>query len=205
LILKAVCGNKTNFKVDKARKALMLYVALLHYPVYNKNGKVVTTAIANMDIHDIARCAKTYDVRGFYIVNPISFQRNLVKDIISHWRDGYGANFNPLRKEAFELVRLKKNIEEVLLEVEEQTGSVPKTIITGAKLKDGLLKFAELKKMLRKDDLPYLLIFGTGSGITKELVNKADFRLEPIRGVKRYNHLAVRSAAAIILDRIMGN
>ena len=183
----------------------MLYIALLHYPVYNKDGKIVTTAIANMDIHDIARCASTYDVRGFYIVNPISAQRYLAKDIISHWRDGYGANFNPSRKEALELVRLKENLEEVLTEIEEQTGSVPKSIATGANLKDGLLTFTELKKMLRNDDLPYLLIFGTGSGIAEELVNKADFRLEPIRGVKEYNHLAVRSAAAIILDRIMGN
>ena len=205
MILKAVCGNKTNFKVYKTRKALMLYIALLHYPVYNKDGKVVTTAIANMDIHDIARCASTYDVRGFYIVNPISFQRNLAKDIISHWRDGYGANFNPSRKEAFKLVRLKQNLEQVLTEIEGQTGSVPKTIVTGANLKDGLLSFTELKKILRNDDLPYLLIFGTGSGIAKELVNKADFRLELITGVKKYNHLAVRSAAAIILDRIMGN
>ena len=38
----------------------MLYIVLLHYPVYNKEGKIVTTAIANMDIHDIARLAKTY-------------------------------------------------------------------------------------------------------------------------------------------------
>ena len=183
----------------------MLYIALLHYPVYNKDGEVVTTAIANMDIHDIARCASTYDVRGFYIVNPISAQRDLAKDIISHWRDGYGANFNPSRKEAFKLVRLKQNLEQVLTEIEGQTGSVPKTIVTGANLKDGLLSFTELKKILRNDDLPYLLIFGTGSGIAKELVNKADFRLEPIIGIKKYNHLAVRSAAAIILDRIMGN
>jgi hypothetical protein len=205
LILRVVCGSKADFKVYKTRKALMLYIALLHYPVYNKDGKVVTTAIANMDIHDIARCSKTYDVKGFYIVNPISAQRDLAKDIISHWRDGYGANFNSPRKEAFELVKLKASFEEVLTEIEVQTGFVPKTIVTGANLKDRLLSFTELKKILRNDDLPYLLIFGTGSGIAKELLNKADFRLEPIIGIKKYNHLAVRSAAAIILDRIMGN
>jgi tRNA (guanine37-N1)-methyltransferase len=55
----------------------MLYIALLHYPVYNKEGKVVTTAIANMDIHDISRLAKTYGLRGFYVINPISSQRVL--------------------------------------------------------------------------------------------------------------------------------
>ena len=32
-----------------------LYVALLHFPVYDKNGAVVTSAVTHMDIHDIAR------------------------------------------------------------------------------------------------------------------------------------------------------
>ena len=32
-----------------------LYVALLHHPVYDKNGAIVTTAVTNMDVHDLAR------------------------------------------------------------------------------------------------------------------------------------------------------
>ncbi len=36
-----------------------LYVALLHHPVLDKNGLVVTTALTTMDIHDIARSART--------------------------------------------------------------------------------------------------------------------------------------------------
>jgi len=31
-----------------------------------------------------------------------------------------------------------------------------------------------------------------------------DHRLAPIQGVSNYNHLSVRSAAAIILDRLLG-
>jgi tRNA (guanine37-N1)-methyltransferase len=34
-----------------------LFLALLHYPVRDKNGAIVTTAVTNMDIHDIARSA----------------------------------------------------------------------------------------------------------------------------------------------------
>ena len=37
-----------------------LYVALLHHPVYDKNGAVVTTAVTNMDVHDFGRLARTY-------------------------------------------------------------------------------------------------------------------------------------------------
>ena len=61
----------------------MLYIVLLHYPVYNKEGKIVTTAIANMDIHDIARLAKTYGVQEFYVVNPIVEQRNLAQKLLT--------------------------------------------------------------------------------------------------------------------------
>jgi hypothetical protein len=181
----------------------MLYIALLHYPVYNKDGRVVTTAIANMDIHDIARLSRTYGVRNFFLVNPISAQRDLAGEIINHWRHGYGAGFNPARREAFELVRLKATLDEVRSEIAGQTGCLPQIIVTGANFRDRLLTYTDLKEMMRNDNLPYLLIFGTGSGVAEEIVNRADFRLEPIKGNGDYNHLAVRSAVAIIIDRIM--
>jgi hypothetical protein len=181
----------------------MLNIALLHYPVYNKNGKVVTTSIANMDIHDIARVARTYGVLNFFIVNPSAAQRDLARAIINHWREGYGAVFNPSRREAFDLVEIKADLDEVRDEIIAKTGLAPKMVVTGAGFKDGLLSCGDLKKMMRNDKLPYLLIFGTGSGIAEEIVKKADYLLEPIRGTDNYNHLAVRSAVAIIIDRIM--
>ena len=57
-----------------ARDAAMadLYVALLHHPVYDKNGAVVTTAVTNLDVHDIARLARTFGVRGFYVCTPVA-------------------------------------------------------------------------------------------------------------------------------------
>ena len=79
----------------------MLYSALLHYPVLNKEGKTVVTAIANMDLHDIARTAKTFGVEKFYVINPVEAQRRLAGQIIGHWREGYGALYNPFRKDAF--------------------------------------------------------------------------------------------------------
>jgi hypothetical protein len=181
----------------------VLYVALLHYPVYNKNGKVVATSIANMDIHDIARVSKTYGVQNFFIVNPLPAQRDLAYEIINHWSRGYGAAFNPPRRAAFELVRLKADLDEVQAEIIEQTGIKAQIIVTGANFKDNFLTFADLKEMIRNDNLPYLLIFGTGSGLACEIVERADYRLEPVRGSGDYNHLAVRSAVAIIIDRIM--
>lgn len=182
----------------------MLYIVLLHYPVYNKEGRVVTTSIANMDIHDIARLAKTYEADGFYIVNPIDEQRNLACEIIGHWREGYGADFNKFRQAAFELIRVRESLREVSEDITGESGFKPKTVATGANLSGNLLSFNELKGMLKDESVPYLLIFGTGSGITREVADAADFRLEPIKGGGNYNHLAVRSAVAIVLDRLRG-
>lgn len=180
----------------------MLYVALLHYPVYNKTGDVIATAIANMDIHDIARTVKTYAAGGFYIVNPIEEQRSLAQEIISHWREGYGARYNAFRRAAFELIRLEENLQAVIDDITARTRRKPKTIVTGANFTENVLTFAELKSLLKNGDGTYLLIFGTGSGISNELINASDFKLEPIKGASGYNHLSVRSAVAIILDRI---
>lgn len=158
----------------------MLYIVLLHHPVYNKEGRIVKTAIANMDIHDIARLAKTYAAQGFYIVNPIPEQRNLAYEIINHWQEGYGAIYNKFRHAAFELIRIKESLQDVLDDISGESGFVPKIIVTGANLSGDLLKFVELKEMLKKSNLPHLLVFGTGSGIAGEVVNAADYKLEPI-------------------------
>jgi hypothetical protein len=183
----------------------MLYIVLLHYPVYNKEGRVVTTSIANMDIHDIARTAKTYAVKKFYIVNPIEEQRKLAKTIVNHWRNGYGAGFNDDRRAAFELIFIKESLQSVIDDIAGSIGFVPRTVATGANMSGNVLTFAEFRKLLLMENMPYLLIFGTGSGIADDVVGRVDYRLEPVKGREGYNHLAVRSAAAIILDRVMGN
>jgi len=182
----------------------MLYIALLHYPVYNKEGRVVTTAIANMDIHDIARISRTYGAAGFYIVNPVPEQRNLAREIIDHWRQGYGATFNKFRQSAFELIRIKETLRDVVTDISTETGSIPKTIVTGANFSGDLLKFADFKEILKNKDATFLILFGTGSGIASEIVNSADYRLESVRSPVNYNHLAVRSAVAIVMDRLLG-
>jgi hypothetical protein len=188
---------------NKSPKASMLYIALLHYPVMNKEGKVVATAVANMDIHDIARTAKTFGVEKFYVINPVTAQRRLAGQIISHWREGYGAAYNPSRKDAFETVAVKSDLDEVMVDIESVQNCKPQIIVTSANFQGNLLTCGKLRKVLKSNHLPYLLIFGTGSGVAEEIVNSADYRLEPIKGNGDYNHLSVRSAVAVIIDRIM--
>lgn len=72
--------------------------------------------------------------------------------------------------------------------------------------------YDELRATLPNRIKPLLLVFGTGWGLTPQVVDKADLRLPPIacdpafEGKEtRYNHLSVRAAIAIVLDRLLGN
>ena len=83
-----------------------VYIGLIHYPIYNKHMEVVTTALTNYDLHDIARTAKTYDVKRYFIVHPVEAQREMANRIMNHWKTGGGVKYNVNRKEAFEETEL---------------------------------------------------------------------------------------------------
>ena len=181
-----------------------LYVALLHHPVYDKNGAVVTTAVTNMDIHDIARSGKTYGIKKFYVATPVKALQRLALKIIAHWESGYGAEYNHTRKEALALAQVKDTLDDAILDVERECGAKPILVVTSARAGKNRTSFAELRKMLRVTPAPFLLLLGTGWGLTDEVLAQSDYILEPIGGGTDYNHLSVRSAAAIILDRLLG-
>ncbi len=182
-----------------------LYLALLHHPVYDKNGVVVTTAVTNLDVHDLARLARVYALRACYIVTPVVTMRRLVARIMEHWATGNGSVYNPTRTEALALVRLTESLETTICEVERDAGMLPVVVATSARAGDGRMPFAALRDRLRADPTPCLLLLGTGWGLTAEALAGADLVLEPIRGVAGYNHLSVRTAAAVILDRLLGD
>lgn len=181
-----------------------LAIALLHYPVYNKHREVVTTALTNLDVHDIARSARTYDLDRFYIVTPSKEQRILAERITGHWQEGWGAAYNPDRKNALDIIRLCGSMNSAVTDFQSGFSNPVKTVITGATEWPGSIDFSDLKQLLKTPDNPYLLLFGTGWGLTKECFESADHILKPIKGAGTYNHLSVRSAAAIMLDRLRG-
>ena len=179
-------------------------LVLLHHPVIDKNGLVVTTALTNMDIHDIARTARTYGVRRFYVAHPVKALRVLAAKIMEHWDTGYGSTYNVTRKDALSLVRLEHDLDSTLMSVELESGMRPRLVVTSARGGPNRTSFATLRTELECSTEPHLLVFGTGWGLTPEITERADVILEPICGPTDYNHLSVRSAAAIILDRLRG-
>jgi hypothetical protein len=181
-----------------------LYVALLHHPVYDKNGDVVTTSVTSIDVHDIARSCKTYGVAAFYIVTPVDAQRGLTRKVLRHWDEGYGSTYNPNRSEALDLVRLERCLEGAEIDIEARTGRLPIRVATSARPLKGPTAYGELAERMKHSDDPCLLLLGTGWGLTTEIIDSATYRLAPITGPGPYNHLSVRAAAAVILDRLRG-
>ena len=181
-----------------------MFVALMHYPVVNKNGSIIASAVTNLDLHDIARAAKTYGVISFYVVTPLEDQQKLIKELLSHWTTDAGENRNKIRGEALELVKIAGNLGEVKADIKQQTGREPETVVTSARRHERSISFDTLRQYLKEGD-PYVLLFGTAWGFTDQFISEASHVLYPIMADSRYNHLSVRSAVSVVLDRLKGD
>ncbi|MDM8540837.1 RNA methyltransferase [Desulfococcaceae bacterium HSG9] len=179
-----------------------LYVALVHYPVVNKNNEVISSAVTNLDLHDISRACRTYGVRRFYVVTPLADQQTLIKRLVSHWIGGPGATNNPSRREALKVLRVKDSFDEVCHAVYQRNAKSPEIVVTSAASHPNSTSFRQLGNILSGSAAPLVLVFGTAWGLAGQCLNQADYILEPIEGVNGYNHLSVRSAVSIILDRV---
>jgi len=181
-----------------------LAVALVHHPVLDAKGQVVTTAITNLDIHDLARSARTYGATDYFIVHPITAQRDLVTRICEHWRDGSSGRRIPDRKVALALVRTVVSLEEAVGALGGR--AAVEVWVTAARALGPSVALHEARVRLEGEGRPVLLVFGTGWGLSAEVVEGADAILEPIeaKAATGYNHLSVRAACAIVLDRLRG-
>jgi len=185
-----------------------LYIALCHYPVTNKFGEKVAVSVTNLDLHDMARVTRSYGLGGFYATTPIEDQKALADQLLEHWKQGAGSQANPDRAEAFSKVKVFDDIEAAVLDIEAQTGQCPRLAATSARLDrrkkaQPSMTYGEVQGWLANS--PVLLIFGTGHGLAEEVLSKTDGIVRPVRYLDDYNHLSVRSAVAIIVDRLIGD
>jgi len=180
-----------------------LYLALAHYPVVNKRGEIIASAVTNLDIHDMARAARTYGARALYVVTPLEDQQALIKTLVSHWTTGFGSVYNPKRCQALETVCVQDTLEKAREDIALRGEGFPRTVVTSAREHSGSISISRFRELLETGN-PYLLVFGTAWGLSQDCMEQADHILEPIRGNTAYNHLSVRSATSIILDRLLG-
>ncbi len=182
-----------------------LAVALVHHPVLDRQGDVVTTAITNLDLHDLARSSRTYGAEAVFIVHPIEAQRLLATRVQEHWVAGSGKRRIPDRATAMELLRVVPALEDAYASLGGRSAIEVWTTAASARGAE-VTSYAEARERLARADRPVLLLFGTGWGLSGDVVASAEVRIEPIRAraATGYNHLSVRAACAITLDRLLG-
>lgn len=181
------------------------YAILMHDQVNLPDGTIGTSSVTSIDIHDIARSATTYGIKKYFIVTPLADQQKIIAKLLNFWHTGIGIEYNNNRHEALKNVVVVSSIEDALASIENDEARKPVIIATAAKRYKhaSRITYYEQEKVwaLKR---PVALIFGTARGLSTQLLDSCDYLLEPIEGFSKFNHLSVRSAAAIVFDRWLG-
>jgi len=183
-------------------------VVLLHHPVTNRKGELITTSITNMDLHDISRSCRTYEIDHYFLVSPIQEQHELVNKIIGHWKRGIQSEWHPDRVEAFTRVDLVHSFDDVKNTLKTlYPDRAIEVAMPDARVLPNQLSYAQIREKWAQEALPgvKIIVFGTGWGVAPEFFSGVQTFLAPIYGPlgqEGYNHLSVRAAAAIVLDRL---
>jgi tRNA (guanine37-N1)-methyltransferase len=177
------------------------HLALVHYPVVDRTGAIVTTALTNFDVHDLARSAITFGLAAFHVVTPIASQREKAEHIAALWLgDGEHGEH---RARALRLVRTAASLDDVV-------ASLADPVVVGTSANPASFPGVprrtpdELCAEFALGDQPLIVILGTGWGLADTLLPSVSRVLTPIDGATTWNHLSVRSAGAILLDRLFG-
>jgi len=187
---------------------IVLSLALVHYPTVNKQGDKVCTSVTNLDIHDIARTCRTFGFQHYFIVTPLQLQVELIERILGYWESDKASTYNPDRFDALSMAKVVPSLEAAKHFIQENSLSknVPILAATGANfLKKGgaiqpsLLTPKDFNEYCQQKGTSGLVVFGTGHGLHQDALELCDVKLTPIDGhsTDGYNHLSVRSAAAI--------
>lgn len=161
---------------------------------------MVSSAVTNLDIHDLARLATTYNLSRYYLVTPAEEQQRLASRIIDHWKKGAGASYNPDRCQALDCLQVVNSLDDALTDWRILSGPDGVAMLTGAGHQDGL-DYPQARTLATQQ--PVMVVFGTGHGLAPQLYVPDRPCLAPVRA-GQYNHLSVRTAAAIMLDRLIG-
>jgi len=178
--------------------AAQVSVALLHHPVRNRLGEEITSTVDHFDVMDGSRLALTYGLRQLVIVNHIPAQRALVERLIRH-----GVGERDEARGEFARTAWAPDLASVLDEHTRALGVRPTVVATTAKRCPDAIDYATLRRRIEGGE-PTLVLIGKAWGLAPHVIDAADLRLAPIEGGTAFNHLSVRSAMAIIVDRLLG-
>lgn len=181
------------------------YVILMHDEVMLDKDRIGTSSVTSLDIHDIARSACTYGIQKYFMVTPLKDQQKIIETFLGFWRSDVAIEYNPQRHEALKALAYVASLEEALSEIEKHAGGKPLVIATSAKRHEGVTPLTyHDQEMVWRHQRPVVIVLGTARGLAPSVLERCDYLLGPIEGFSEFNHLSVRSAAAIIFDRWLG-
>lgn len=183
-------------------QAADIHLILRHDQVLGREGQIIHANVTQIDLHDFSRLSMTYGLGGFHAVTEITAQHRICGEILDYWRQGPGKSYNPDRVAALDKLHIHADFEACLALIEAQTGKSPLLLATSAKEDHKNVDFASVPSIMKDSGRPLAILFGTAWGLSAEQMNRCDGVLPPICGQHGYNHLSVRCAAAIIVDRI---
>ncbi len=182
----------------------LISIVLMHADVMMRDGSPGCTSVTNLDVHDLARLSRTYGLHACFLVTPVTSQQEHAGRIIEHWTSGHGADYNPDRKEAIRTIRVSESLSSVRQNLSEDYDNPPALIGTAARIiANKVIDYGDVCDRMLSADRPIALVFGTGWGLHENAVRMCDAFLKPIDGIDEYNHLSVRSAVAITIDRLI--
>lgn len=176
------------------------YLALVHYPVLNRLGEVISSTVDSFDFFDASRLALTYGIEQMYLVHPKAAQQALIARLIEH---GQAQGRENADRGYFDHSQGVRDLETAIEDVTQRSGHRPKIIATTAKPDYSRVSVQSLRDSLAPD-APQLWLIGKAWGMTPELIQGADAVVESIDAKTGYNHLSVRSAISIYVDRMLG-
>ena len=202
---------QTLAETPRDRPGRNLSFCLVHYPVSLGPKKIGASSLTNLDIHDIARISRSYAMGSFYPVTPLCDQLRVLEEILRHWTRGPGGIGNADRAQALGLVQPATSLEEAVAHMTAQHGTRPRLVASsavwpakGKASQPGRMPMTPRDVRRWCDQGPVMLCLGTAQGLAPEVLEQCEGTLRPVRFLG-YNHLSVRSAAAILADRILGD
>jgi hypothetical protein len=181
-----------------------VHIALVHYPVLARDGSPSTSAITNLDIHDLARSARTYGCASYFLIHPIAAQRELVRKVCEHWTVGSSAERIPSRKLALALCTPTESLDSMIAALGGRDAI--ELWGTAARANRPVQSFPDARAQLQQPGKPVVLLFGTAWGLAESVFASFDAQLPPLHAAADtgFRHLSVRAACAITLDRLLG-
>ncbi|HAU30162.1 MAG: tRNA (guanine-N(1)-)-methyltransferase [candidate division TM6 bacterium GW2011_GWF2_43_17] len=181
------------------------YAVLMHTDVVVEDGRVGESSVTSLDIHDIARSAKTFGLHGYFIATRLVDQKRIVEQLLGFWQQGEGVTYNPSRHEALAFAEVVDSLDVAIAAILEREGVEPIIIGTSARELDNVptISYA-MQHLIWRQERPVLFVFGTARGLAESVLMRCDYLVPPVYGISGFNHLSVRSAAAIVFDRWMG-